>query len=157
MHKSSIWLGFFPGQLISRILSGGEAGLHPGGLPPLAFTEVIICLGHTSQYASVQPTWNSRETSSFPSRRSSFLFGLAPDGGCPAAGITACAGGLLHHHFTLTPEGAVCFCGPIRQISPPRTLSGIVLDGVRTFLTLQAGRNHQADLGNPSYHVWIMN
>jgi len=119
----------------------------------LQYTEMIICLGRTSQRASVQPTWNSRETSSFPSRRSSSLFGLAPDGGCPAADITACTGGLLHHHFTLTPEGAVCFCGPIRQISPPRTLSGITLDGVRTFLTLVRGRNHLADLGISSYHV----
>jgi len=108
---------------------------------------VIICLGHASQHTSLQPTWNSRETSSLPSRRSSSLFGLAPGGGCPAGGIAAPAGGLLHHHFTLTPGGAVCFCGPIRQISPPRTLSGTVLDGVRTFLTPRRGRNHLADLG----------
>ena len=105
----------------------------------LKYTEVIICLGCTSQCTSVQPTWNSKETSSLPSRRSSSLFGLAPDGGCPAAGIAACTGGLLHHHFTLTPGGAVCFCGPIRQISPPRTLSGITLNGVRTFLTPEGG------------------
>ena len=108
---------------------------------------MIICLGRTSRRASVQPTWDSRETSSLPSRRSSSLFGLAPGGGCPIASIAACAGGLLHHHFTLTPEGAVCFCGPIRQIAPPRTLSGIVLSGVRTFLTPRRGRNHLADLG----------
>ena len=108
---------------------------------------MIICLGCAFQRTSLQPTWNSRETSSLPSRRSSSLFGLAPDGGCPAAGIAADAGGLLHHHFTLTPEGAVCFCGPIRQITPPRTLSGTALDGVRTFLTSRRRRNHLADLG----------
>ena len=31
------------------------------------------------------------------------LLGLAPDGVCLAADITADAGGLLHHLFTLTP------------------------------------------------------
>jgi len=49
------------------------------------------------------------------------------------------AGGLLHHRFTLAIDMAVCFCGPIWQVlpqgeSPPRTLSGDVLYGVRTFL-----------------------
>jgi hypothetical protein len=29
------------------------------------------------------------------------LLDLAPDGGCLAAGIAACAGGLLHHLFTI--------------------------------------------------------
>ena len=29
---------------------------------------------------------------------------------------------------------AVCFCGPIRQVAPPRVLPGIMLCGVRTFL-----------------------
>jgi len=52
----------------------------------------------------------------------------------PGRRITADAGGLLHHHFTLTSCEAVCFCGPIRQVFPPRTLSDIVLCGVRTFL-----------------------
>ena len=32
------------------------------------------------------------------------LLGLAPGGGYLAANIAACAGGLLHHHFTLTPS-----------------------------------------------------
>lgn len=31
------------------------------------------------------------------------LLGLAPGGVCQAADITACAGGLLHHRFTLAP------------------------------------------------------
>ena len=37
------------------------------------------------------------------------LFGLAPGGVCQAADIAARAGGLLHHRFTLTPEGAIHF------------------------------------------------
>jgi hypothetical protein len=44
-----------------------------------------------------QPTRTSNETS-----RLSILLGLAPNRGCLAAGIAACAGGLLHHLFTLT-------------------------------------------------------
>jgi hypothetical protein len=47
------------------------------------------------------------------------LLDLAPDGGCLAASIAAGAGGLLHHLFTLTPGGAVCFCGPVQQVDPP--------------------------------------
>ena len=76
------------------------------------------------------------------------LLDLAPGGGCLATGITTCAGGLLHHLFTLTPAlmltnpvelwvtgtGAVCFCGPIRQVAPSRGLPGALLYGVRTFL-----------------------
>ncbi len=85
------------------------------------------------------------------------LLGLAPGGGYLAARITAGAGGLLHHLFTIaTPtlhpppksfgfwgragEGAVCFCGPypagsrLSAASPPRVLSDAVLYGVRTFL-----------------------
>ncbi len=49
------------------------------------------------------------------------LLDLAPCGGCLAADITACAGGLLHHLFTLTPDesGADCFCGPIHGSPRP--------------------------------------
>jgi len=47
-----------------------------------------------------------------PSEDGSSLLGLAPGGGYLAARITADAGGLLHRLFTLTPEGADCFCGP---------------------------------------------
>ena len=34
----------------------------------------------------------------------------------------------------LTP--ALCLCGPIRQVAPPRELPGTMLYGVRTFLDL---------------------
>ena len=67
--------------------------------------------------------------------KGSALLDLAPSGGYLAANVTACAGGLLRHLFTLTPcpfttpktqrenlgeekeQGAVCFCGPIRQVA----------------------------------------
>ena len=82
------------------------------------------------------------------------LLGLAPGGGYLAICITANAGGLLHHLFTLTAltpsplpegegrrgEGATCFCGPfpagsrLSAVTPPRVLSDAVLYGVRTFL-----------------------
>ena len=44
----------------------------------------------------VQSTRDSNETGSLLS-----LLDLAPDGGYLAACITACAGGLLHHLFTI--------------------------------------------------------
>jgi len=75
------------------------------------------------------------------------LLGLAPGGGCLAIRITANAGGLLHHLFTITPlteprslrrkarEGRLFVSvALVRQVSPPRTLSDAVLYGVRTFL-----------------------
>jgi len=53
-----------------------------------------LCLdGHLS----VQPTRDSNDASSVSS-----LLGLAPGGGYLAAYITADAGGLLHHLFTMT-------------------------------------------------------
>lgn len=72
----------------------------------------------------------------------SSLLGLAPGGGYLTICITANAGGLLHHLFTITPRKreAVCFCGPfpagslLTEASPPRGLSDAVLYGVRTFL-----------------------
>ena len=73
-------------QPISRILSSRSD-------PAWA----IICLGCASQRTSVQPTRDSSGASCPLS-----LLGLAPGGGCLAAHIAARAGGLLHHHFTLT-------------------------------------------------------
>lgn len=81
----------------------------------------------------------------------SSLLGLAPGGGYLATRITARAGGLLHHLFTITftPKGGKLFVSValIRQVhafqrvpvtsdgtSPPRVLSDAVLYGVRTFL-----------------------
>lgn len=67
-------------------------------------------------------------------RTTSSLLGLAPGGGYLATHITARAGGLLHHLFTLTTltpsplpgeegsqgERATCFCGPFRQVHASR-------------------------------------
>jgi len=73
------------------------------------------------------------------------LLGLAPGGVCLAGDITAAAGGLLHHRFTLT-----CFCS--RQYAsllhypagrPARPLAGAMLCGVRTFLSQRAQRQRQ--------------
>ena len=68
------------------------------------------------------------------------LFDLAPDGGYLAVSVTKHAGGLLHHLFSLTFINAVCLCGPIQKLSPLQVLPGILLCGVRTFLTLIRAR-----------------
>ena len=71
----------------------------------------------------------------------SILLDLAPGGVCRASAITAAAGGLLHHRFTLAYSGIT----PDRQCTsllhfpsghPARPLAGTVLYGVRTFLDL---------------------
>ena len=72
------------------------------------------------------------------------LLGLAPDGGYLAACITANAGGLLHHLFTITAHpygrGGCLFLWPFSGRftplggSPSRVLSDVALYGVRTFL-----------------------
>ena len=99
------------------------------------------------------------------------LLDLAPRGGYLAASITACAGGLLHHLFTLTSlfplpqiheiwgrrEGvAVIFCGPFRQVAPSRVLPGTLPYGVRTFLRCIVPCDHPADLGHSSYHIFFI-
>jgi hypothetical protein len=38
-------------------------------------------------------------------------------------------------HLETRSPSAVCLCGPIRQVAPPRVLPGISLYGVRTFLS----------------------
>jgi hypothetical protein len=90
------------GQPISRILSSVGFTVYAKKLLPVLRAWAIISLG------SLPGT--DDEAGSLSS-----LLGLAPGGGCLAARITADAGGLLHHLFTVTspPEGeAVCFCGP---------------------------------------------
>ena len=83
------------GRSISRILSSAEAPGRPS-----------IC--------AVYP--GLTETSSLSS-----LLDLAPGGGYQAAHITARAGGLLHHLFTITAllrARLPVFCGPVRQVGP---------------------------------------
>jgi hypothetical protein len=80
--------------------------------------------------------------------RTSLLLGLAPDGGYLAVDITANAGGLLHHLFTLTrsnelqcketlpytPSIKRSFSVALSADHPARALPGTVLCGARTFL-----------------------
>ena len=53
----------------------------------------------------------------------SALLGLAPGGVCPANDITAAAGGLLHHRFTLTyrknRSGNIPLCCTCRRVTSP--------------------------------------
>ena len=89
-----------------------------------------------------------RAASHRPQTKSSLL-GLAPGGGYLATHITARAGGLLHHLFTITTlrqlfvsvalirqvhASSAVFPFTKNGISPPRGLSDAVLYGVRTFL-----------------------
>ena len=47
-------------------------------------------------------------------------------------------------------DSAVCFCGPIRQVTPPRELPSIPLCGVRTFLQISAsGHDPRAEIQRP--------
>ena len=92
-----------------------------------------------------------RRAASRRPQTTSSLLGLAPGGGYLATHITARAGGLLHHLFTLTTShplpykgeagrGCGLFLWPfpagsrLSAVSPPRVLSDAVLYGVRTFL-----------------------
>jgi len=130
----------------------------------------IIYLGYTSPHSSSslpgtltpqlrntggeQPPW-AFDLRSYDHKPSVHLplFSLAPDEGYLAAPVARCAGGLLHHLFTLTagiiPEGKCRFSGlflwpdpagnrsstvAVDERPPPRVLPGIVLYGVRTFL-----------------------
>ena len=83
-----------------------------------------------------------RAVSSRP-QTESFLLGLAPGGGYLAIRITADAGGLLHHLFTMTTHLSVYGClflwpssGRLtsNEVFPPRVLPDAMPCGVRTFL-----------------------
>ena len=82
---------------------------------------------------------NSQETSSLPAaRRRCPCLALLP------AGVTwppALLRTPVVSYTTFSPSpssqsdaAAVCFCGPFRQVAPPRVLPDAVLYGVRTFL-----------------------
>ena len=96
----------------------------------------------------MQPTRGSKENEQLPVPRKGLspLLGLAPTGGCLAAALLPTP---VVSYTTFSPlpqlqpsipfqeQGAIvadCFCGPIRQVSPPRTLSDGLLFGERTFL-----------------------
>ncbi|GGG70239.1 hypothetical protein GCM10011374_38440 [Kocuria dechangensis] len=77
------------------------------------------------------------------------LSDLAPDGVYRAAPVTRCAGGLLHHLFTLTrnpdePGRAVCFLWHCPAGFPEWVLPIILLCGARTFLAPRPERPRPA-------------
>lgn len=107
----------------------------------------------TVTYHLQQPTrrlpLNGEETGRLPANRNgqpSLLLGLAPDGGYLAAVVAYCAGGLLHHLFTLTSvrrgqrraarshQRRYAFCGTVPSGRPAWLLASTALCGVRTFL-----------------------
>jgi hypothetical protein len=100
-----------PGQPISRILSGSTGGLHKwlhpaGSLPGWSSVWALRLHSALAAYPRL------KKAGRFPlcrglSRHKLPLLGLAPNGGCLAAPIAGCAGGLLHHLFILTgtPRG----------------------------------------------------
>jgi hypothetical protein len=86
-----------PGWSISRILYA--ATVHRG-------CTVIIYLERASPLASCGLPETERRAASMS------LLGLAPGGGYLASGITAAAGGLLHHLFTVTEKFGGLFLWP---------------------------------------------
>ncbi len=135
-----------PGQFISRILSNRRVSLR-GGTAPIWKT---ISLGGLLPIRSCSLPGTRQETGSLPpAAEAADLVPVWPCSGrgLPGRRIAAHAGGLLHHHFTLTlapstPCGAiearaVSFCGPIRHLTAPRGLPGALPCGVRTFLDLK--------------------
>ena len=86
----------------------------------------------------------STRRSSEPSRLF-LLFDLAPDGGCLAAFVTK-APVVSYTTFSPLHLRAVCLCGPIHDLTTIQGLPGILLCGVRTFLTVK--RAHLTDLSD---------
>jgi len=82
------------------------------------------------------------------SKKASLLLDLAPHGGCLARSITASAGGLLHHRFTLTlpEEERFAFCGPVPNVY---TFPGVTRHAARwcaDFPRVDLTRVHPANL-----------
>jgi hypothetical protein len=115
------------GRSISRILSDTGRTLHLGD--HLSGRHVAIPLD--AAYPGLAPSrWRVHMWRRAASRRpqtASSLLGLAPSGGYLATHITARAGGLLHHRFTLAPLA-----------SPP--LIGGGWEGVRFVSVALSGR-----------------
>ena len=96
---------------------------------------------HLDGHLSVQPTQDSGETGRLPPRRSAVRLCLAllPTG---VAGPQTLLPAPVVSYTTFSPlphQAAVLFCGPIRQVSPPRAFPGAVPCGVRTFLIPLSG------------------
>ncbi len=138
-----------PGRSISRVLSSPRTGMGDHLSRP-----AVTC-------RLQQPTRDHRTGRPSPRR-------VGPCLALLRAGVTwlapyNAAGGLLHHHFTLTPDGAVCFCGPIRRLTTPRVLPGALPCGARTFLGPHEGsrdrptglsRLHHTGGSPPCQTIW---
>lgn len=101
------------GQPISRVLSGPDRRRRQDPVRS-SISSPLLPRGSSSL-----PGIQRRRAAAGPQGTSSLL-GLAPDGGCLAAGIAACAGSLLHHLFTLTSSVAEGgrFLWPCPRVSP---------------------------------------
>ena len=97
---------------------------------------------HLSRQVVANLLMRSTRRSDEPSRLF-LLFDLAPDGGCLAAFVTK-APVVSYTTFSPLLLRAVCLCGPIHDLTTIQGLPGILLCGVRTFLTIK--RAHLADL-----------
>ena len=136
--------GLTSGWSISRILSGGcpfEHSLVQSSLWAARHRSARCSLPGTGlSHGWERHVWR-RAASHRPQTKSSLL-GLAPGGGYLATRITARAGGLLHHLFTITTlrqlfvsvalirqvhASSAVFPSTNDGISPPRVLSDAVL------------------------------
>ena len=121
---------------ISRILSPprGAGGDHLSG------TDVVVGLARPT-WCSAGHLWREPRTV-----RAAHLLGLAPDGVYLAAGVTAGAGALLPHRFTLTgpkPGGLLSVALSTRRRA--WELPSVLPYGVRTFLDGLRRRGRLAD------------
>ena len=105
-----------------------------------------------------QPTRKARGPRVCDFHRSPSLFGLAPDGVCPAAIGYPPRGALLPHLFTLacSPSfarwvaSAVCFLLHFPSARAAQTLSGVLPGGARTFLHVPALAGRGAAVARPT-------
>ena len=77
-------------------------------------SRTIIHLGYTSPYTSSGLPGNGAGHTNVP------LFGLAPDGVCPAISVARYA---VRSYRTISPlprKGRYIFCGTFRRLTPPR-------------------------------------
>jgi len=125
---------------------------------------MVIPLGHASPRASSDEPEGSGGPPS-----SAFLFRLAPDGVCRAAGVTA---GPVSSYLAVSPlprrgnpGGAVCFLWHFPRGHPHQPLTGILSFGARTFLPLSGlsrrptgplrPQPHIAALASKQAHAWL--
>ena len=117
-----------PGRPISRILCRRQVCLRT--VPAVKVIYLVRML--PSDSSSLPETQGKRAASRLP-KKALPLLGFAPTGGYLAAALLQTPV-VSYTTFSPLPLRAVCFCGPIRQVAPPRGLPGILPCGARTFL-----------------------